>query len=111
MNNNNRQGISSNLEPSKLYLFTFQELKDQAPPVLDHDQNQTEKQDPSTYLWKDVYGMVSFQKSLVKHIYVTPIWWNGRFVRPFKCEKNATKKCFGNFQVKRVKQKFEVRPP
>ena len=32
------------------------------------------------YLLKDVIGMVSFQKSLVESIYVTPFWFNGAFV-------------------------------
>ena len=40
------------------------------------DKHQTEKM----YLLKDVFGMVSFQKSLVESIYVTPFWFNGAFV-------------------------------
>ena len=59
-----------------------QELKKQAPPYK--EQNSDLLKDEllhvgQNYLWNDVFGMVSVQKSLVENLYVTPIWWNGHF--------------------------------
>ena len=61
----------------KLHHFCalFQELKDQAPRDMSARASRS-------YLWEDVFGMVSFQKSLVRNIYITPIWFNGIFVEP-----------------------------
>ena len=66
-------------------LFLFQELKDQATRDLEKEFEVGDRNllvEPRSYLWKDVFGMVSFQKSLVKNIYITPIWFNGIFVVP-----------------------------
>ena len=68
-------------------LFLFQELKDQATRDLEKEFEVGDRNllvEPRSYLWKDVFGMVSFQKSLVKNIYITPIWFNGIFVAPTK---------------------------
>ena len=40
-----------------------------------------DKEANETYLEKDIIGMVSFQKRLVENIYVTPVWFNGAFVK------------------------------
>ena len=59
-------------------------MKENAPPSHRRDKNcdlcdrnVTEE----FYLLNDVIGIVSFQKSLVENLYVTPFWFNGAFVR------------------------------
>ena len=64
--------------------MTFKKLKENAPPSHQFDENCDSCDRNMTeefYLLKDVIGIVSFQKSLVENIYVTPSWFNGAFVR------------------------------
>ena len=62
----------------------LKKLRENAPPPHQHDEN-CELCDLDVtdefYLLKDVIGSVSFQKSLVENVYVTPFWFNGAFVR------------------------------
>ena len=67
-------------------------MKENAPSSNQHDKNcdlcdrnVTEE----FYLLKDVIGIVSFQKSLVENLYVTPFWFNGAFVRKEKKSKQS----------------------
>ena len=58
-------------------------MKDNGPPPKEYVKNCKECDRNLTknmYLLKDIIGMVSFQKSLVENIYVTPFWFNGDFV-------------------------------
>ena len=65
----------------------LKKLMENAPPSHQHDEN-CELCDLDVtdefYLLKDVIGSVSFQKSLVENVYVTPFWFNGAFVRKDK---------------------------
>ena len=67
----------------------YQELKTQVPSPENQDGNcdACRQAKPDAYLAEDVIGMVSFQKDLVENIAVSPVWFNGAFV---KKEENPT---------------------